>query len=114
MPAGCMREEQRMATALYSRALAAALLLLAGCAQTIAIPDQKIGVSRIPDKPLSASLVLPDGPGPFPVVILLHGCGGIGGGDWYWARRLTDWGYAALVLNSFSARDVSTAIPPRW
>ncbi len=72
-----------MAMGQHGRTLAAALLLLAGCAQTIAIPDQKIGVSRIPDKPLSASLVLPEGPGPFPVVILLHGCGGVSGGDWY-------------------------------
>jgi dienelactone hydrolase len=108
-----MREDLRMAMAQYGRALAAALLLLMGCAQTIAIPDQRIGVSRVPDKPLSASLVLPDGPGPFPVVILLHGCGGIGGGDWYWARRLTDWGYAALVLDSFSARGVTTVCAPQ-
>ncbi len=69
-----------MAPARYGRALAAALLLLVGCAQAMAIPDQKIGVSRVPDKPLSASLVLPDGPGPFPVVILLHGL-------WRYQRR---------------------------
>ena len=89
MPAGCTREDLLMATARHGRALAAALLLLVGFAQTMAIPVQKIGVSRVPDKSLSASLVLPDGPGPFPAVI------------------------AALVLDSFSARGVTTVCAPQ-
>jgi outer membrane biogenesis lipoprotein LolB len=41
-----MREELRMATALYSRVLATALLLLAGCAQTIAFPTSKSRLAR--------------------------------------------------------------------
>jgi dienelactone hydrolase len=85
---------------------------LGGCAQTLAIPDRQIGVSRVPDKPLAASLVLPDGPGPFPAVILLHGCNGLGSGIWTWSRRLQGWGYAALVLDSFSARGVATVCAP--
>lgn len=85
---------------------------LAGCADTLAIPDQHIGVSHVPDKKLAASLVMPDGPGPFPVVILLHGCNGLGSGIWTWSRRLRGWGYAALVLDSFSARGVTTVCAP--
>ncbi len=92
--------------------LAIALALLAGCSQSIAIPDQKIGVSRVPDKPLSADLVLPSGKGPFPVVMLLHGCGGVSAGLWDWARRLQGWGYAALVLDSFSARGATNVCAP--
>ena len=88
------------------------LLVLTGCAQGISIPDQTIQGSRIPDRPLSADLMVPSGPGPFPAVILLHGCGGIGPGIWDWARRLNGWGYAALVLDSFSARDVTTVCGP--
>jgi dienelactone hydrolase len=86
--------------------------MLAGCAQGVSIPDQRIEGSHIPDKPLSADLMVPSGPGPFPAVILLHGCGGIGPGLWDWARRLNGWGYAALVLDSFSARGVGTVCAP--
>jgi dienelactone hydrolase len=93
-------------------ALAIALLLLAECSQSIAIPDQKIGASHVPDKALSADLVLPGGKGPFPAVILLHGCGGIGAGIWDWARRLQGWGYAAVVLDSFSARGATNVCSP--
>ena len=93
-------------------ALMLVLTLFAGCSQGIAIPDQSIEGSRVPNAPLSATLMLPSGKGPFPVVILLHGCGGIGPGLWDWAHRLQNWGYAALVLNSFSARDVTTVCAP--
>lgn len=93
-------------------ALMLVLTLFAGCSQDIAIPDQSIEGSRVPNAPLSATLMLPSGKGPFPVVILLHGCGGIGPGLWDWAHRLQNWGYAALVLNSFSARDVTTVCAP--
>ncbi len=88
------------------------LTLFAGCSQGIAIPDQSIEGSRVPTTPLSATLMLPSGKGPFPVVILLHGCGGISPGVWDWAHRLQSWGYAALVLDSFSARDVKTVCAP--
>jgi dienelactone hydrolase len=46
----------------------------------------------------------PAGPGPFPAVIMLHGCGGLGGRDRMWAERLRAWGYVTLRVNSFAAR----------
>jgi len=88
--------------------LIAALVLLAGCAATpsqyLSIPEQQVPGSRVPDRPLNAVLVTPDGPGPFPVVILLHGCSGVRPIQTYWADRLRSWGYAALILDSFTAR----------
>jgi len=48
----------------------------------------------------------PAGPGPFPAVIMLHGCGGLGGRDRMWAERLRGWGYVTLRVNSFTARDL--------
>jgi len=88
--------------------LIAALVLLAGCAgdtrQNLSIPDQPVLGTRVPDRPLSAVLVTPDGPGPFPVVILLHGCSGVRPIQTLWADRLRSWGYAALILDSFTAR----------
>lgn len=37
-------------------------------------------------------------------VLILHGCGGVGAHDREWARRLLDWGYNAVVVNSFVGR----------
>jgi dienelactone hydrolase len=49
----------------------------------------------------------PDGAGPFPAVVLLHGCAGWWGsniGDW--GRFLAEHGYYALAIDSFSTRNV--------
>jgi dienelactone hydrolase len=103
------------------------LSLLAGCAggsgsplsafaqgSLLAIPVHPVADSRIPPAPLPARLMLPGGPGPSPVVILLHGCGGIGRGVSLdaWVTRLNGWGYGALVVDSFAARDVATVCAP--
>jgi dienelactone hydrolase len=51
-------------------------------------------------------------------VVVLHGCGGIGGGTREWAQRLADWGYAALMIDSFGSRgylnvcDRGRLVPP--
>lgn len=60
----------------------------------------------------------PDGAGPFPAVVVLHGCAGVGPHEHEWAQRLVSWGYAALVVDSFGPRDVrrvcnnGMAVPP--
>ena len=53
---------------------------------------------------LTAELYTPRGAGPFPAVILLHGCGGVGPNIKEWAEWLRYEGYAALVLDSFGGR----------
>lgn len=53
---------------------------------------------------LSAELSTPRGAGPFPAVILLHGCAGVGANIKEWAVWLRHEGYAALVLDSFGGR----------
>ena len=55
---------------------------------------------------LSGDLTLPSGTGPFPTVIVLHGCAGIGPNIKQWARWLVHEGYAAFVLDSFSGRRI--------
>jgi dienelactone hydrolase len=54
--------------------------------------------------PLSGELVFPAGPGPFPVVVLAHGCAGTGHADKAWAPLLREWGYATFVVDSFRPR----------
>jgi dienelactone hydrolase len=80
--------------------------------QNVDVPAQHVPASRPPDGKLTAVLVTPDGPGPFPTVIVLHGCGGLSSNQTLWATRLRDWGYAALVLDSFTARGVRSVCAP--
>jgi dienelactone hydrolase len=51
-------------------------------------------------------MLQPAGPGPFPAVIMLHGCSGLGRRDRMWAERLRRWGYLTLRVNSFAARNM--------
>jgi dienelactone hydrolase len=53
---------------------------------------------------LTAELSTPRGAGPFPAVILLHGCAGIGANLKEWAVWLNHEGYATFVLDSFRGR----------
>jgi len=51
-------------------------------------------------------LLRPEGAGPFPAVIMLHGCSGPGKSNQVWAERLRGWGYLSLRVNSFKARNL--------
>ena len=74
------------------------VLLSAGCSGAASSRD----VSGAPALP--TQLFRPAGDGPFPAVVLMHGCGGISPNVIAWARWLQAEGYAALVVDSFSSR----------
>jgi hypothetical protein len=54
----------------------------------------QVGARLVASDPivLSAELRFPFGAGPFPAVILAHGCGGAGNADAGWAHVLPAWG----------------------
>jgi dienelactone hydrolase len=54
----------------------------------------------------------PEGNGPFPVVILLFGCGGVSEADREWAARVVGWGYIAIITDSFHPRHVRPTCRP--
>lgn len=56
---------------------------------------------------ISGELRFPSGAGPFPAVVLAHGCGGLGNAETGWAPVLREWGYATFVLDSFRGRDLT-------
>ncbi len=56
---------------------------------------------------ISGELRLPQGPGPFPAIVLAHGCAGNRGVEPAWGALLRSWGYATFVLDSFHARGLS-------
>ena len=67
----------------------------------LTINDETIGVLRAHQ---AGSIVLPEGKPPYPAVVVLHGCNGISPSTRIWARRLASWGYAALIVDSFTPR----------
>src|SRR3989304_5000392 len=86
-----------------ARAIAVLLVSppLAGCP-----PGSLSFLNATPAKPLQVPAweYRPEGAGPFPAVVLLHGCHGVmgpnpEGGRWFRGR-----GYVALVVDSWSAR----------
>lgn len=82
-----------------ARALALACLLAAPAhAESVAL-----GADRIP-----ATLLKPAGAGPFPAVVILHDCSGLGprssGAPGRWTHMLLEWGYVVIVPDSFSTR----------
>ena len=59
-----------------------------------------------PAAPLAvpAETYRPAGPGPFPAVVLFHGCEGVSENSQRWARWLQELGYLALVVDSWTPR----------
>ena len=56
---------------------------------------------------MNATLITPDGPGPFPAVLVLHTSGGMEPADLAFATRLTTEGYVTLVPEFLAAYGIS-------
>jgi dipeptidyl aminopeptidase/acylaminoacyl peptidase len=55
----------------------------------------------------------PDGAGPFPAVVLLHGCGGSPESlDQLWGVRIAGWGYVTLTIDRFGPRGLKNTCRP--
>jgi len=67
------------------------------------------GSRLVPGGPvvISGELRFPTGAGPFPAVILAHGCSGVVNAQTGWATVLREWGYATFVLDSFQGRGLT-------
>ncbi|MBZ9989944.1 dienelactone hydrolase family protein [Mesorhizobium sp. BH1-1-5] len=64
-------------------------------------------LKSVPGTLLNGYLTRPLGEGPFPAIVLLHGCAGVLHNDRdVWPERLSSWGYVVLVVDSFSTRGV--------
>lgn len=55
---------------------------------------------------VSGTLRIPVTDAPVPVVIIAHGCGGIGGAELSWVPVLEDLGVASFVVDSFRGRGI--------
>jgi dienelactone hydrolase len=79
-----------------------AALLVAGC--TGGIASHQVTVPAPYPAVLTGDLYRPAGAGPFPALVLLHGCSGPQPNGTVWAQWLQAEGYAAFALDSFSGR----------
>jgi dienelactone hydrolase len=92
------------------------LFLLALCALTVAqTTDAEPIRFEGDDVELQGEVFRPEGSGPFPAVVALHGCGGLYGKRGGlsprhedWAKRLADAGFLVLLPDSFGSRGVSS------
>ena len=88
------------------RCAAALALLCCGAAPAeTALPFDASTVGG-PVSNAAAEMFRPDGAGPFAAVVILHGCDGVGRHYRQWARQLRDWGYVALLVDSFRPRGI--------
>src|SRR5262245_26826165 len=81
---------------------AAALMAVAPAASARETLQQRIDL-LLP----GADLLMPEGKGPFPVVIQLHGCGGKGDFQFGWAEVAREAGWAVIVVDSYKHRNIS-------
>ncbi len=74
-------------------------------------------VARPPADVIDGYLSKPDGAGPFPAIVHLHGCSGLpaafkaGTDKGLWSERLAGWGYVVLAVDSFTTRGIAQACP---
>ena len=91
-------------TAAAGAALALGLAALAGCAA--AGPGSSAPPVTVEDIPITTSK--PDGPGPFPAVVVMHDCSGLGprssGAPARWTTELVGRGYVVAIPDSFTTR----------
>ena len=90
------------------RKIAVALLLMIGTA-TLASGSDTVTFPSTSSEGLllTAKLRKPVGDGPFPAVVMLHGCGGPSLHINPWEERLISMGYVTLRVDSFGPRGES-------
>jgi dienelactone hydrolase len=98
---------------LLSATLLLTLLAVSGGADAAPLPAPSHVDIPSASLTLHAQLFKPEGDGPFPTVIALHGCGGLGGHSEAvlpryrdWAEQLLKTGHAVLLPDSYGSREL--------
>ncbi len=92
---------------LLARPQALILMLVASLMVVVPASAKQTVQQRIDALLPGADLLLPEGRGPFPTVIQLHGCGGKGAFQFGWAKVARDAGWAVIVVDSYAFRNIS-------
>ena len=90
------------------KALLCCLLSLAGCVAATPSPTLTTNGADGRLEQIRTTTLKPDGTGPFPAVVIMHDCSGLGprlsGAPMRWARELVQSGYVIVMPDSFTAR----------
>jgi poly(3-hydroxybutyrate) depolymerase len=112
-----MREQNHFLSNILAAAVLSALVMPAMAAEpqrvTFASADRQA-------TPLTGYLLRPAGGGPFPAIVALHGCSGVGSRDRVLSQRHADWGdrlvragYVVLFPDSFGPRGAKSLCSTR-
>src|SRR6266545_7997509 len=101
--------------------LVLACLFLGGCIGTTSGLSIPTTAPNGASEQIPATVSKPDGPGPFPAVVIMHDCSGLGptssGAPGRWAKELVRRGYVVFLPDSFTPRGVPDGVcitaPPR-
>jgi dienelactone hydrolase len=81
---------------------------VAGCAPTFSGPSITTTTPNGTSEQIPVELSKPEGSGPFPAVVIMHDCSGLGprssGAPGRWAKELVGRGYVVIMPDSFSTR----------
>ena len=95
-------------------ALGMAAAILSGCGGAISGPSITTTAPGGVSEQIPVTLSKPDGPGPFPAVVIVHDCSGLGsrssGAPARWARELLGRGYVVLIPDSFTTRGFADGV----
>src|SRR5438093_12538461 len=82
--------------------------ILGGCASTASGLSITTTTPSGASEQIPATVLKPDGSGPFPAVVIMHDCSGLGpsssGAPDRWGRELVQRGYVILIPDSFTTR----------
>lgn len=102
-----------MSSCAFAQTPPAALVAASSLAKDLSFPAQISGFSSFGNPRMA--LFKPEGPGPFPALVLMHQCAGLGNGVRFQNVSMLDWakaavarGYVALLLDSLGPRGVKT------
>jgi dienelactone hydrolase len=100
---------QRLLIPLLSVAVA-----LVGCAAAFNPPAPPRSIANEVTLGIPFKVISPDGPGPFPAVVILHDCSGLGpassGAPARWAKELVARGYLVIIPDSFTSRGFAEGV----
>jgi dienelactone hydrolase len=86
----------------------AGCLVAAGCAPTLSGSSITTTTPSGTSEQIPVELSRPEGAGPFPAVVIMHDCSGLGprssGAPGRWAKELVGRGYVVLMPDSFTTR----------
>jgi dienelactone hydrolase len=76
--------------------------------------ESVVTIASVRGETIPATLIQPDGPGPFPAVVIMHDCSGLGprssGAPRRWVAELVPQGYVVLLPDSFGPRDLPNGV----